>query len=486
MRHYGLRAIDSDRREGPARRSREAGWARVGQMGRVAVVAALVAGLGACTWTRGVLDPSNVNYRSAKTGPGLDVPPDLIGPKGDDRYVIPEAGTGKTYSDYSRDRRDRAGQAAQATAAAEADSASAGNTKTVLPAVEGARMARDGQIRWLVIDQAPEKVWPQVVAFWQAEGIALRDESPSQGTMDTEWVTRTEHPERRGLRGLFSRAIGSTYTTSMKDAYRTRVEPAPGGGTEIYVSQRALEEVVNSPAQDSTIWQPGPNRPELEVEMLRRMMLRIGHVTPAESRAAVAAISGSGPANAGAAGGAAAGGAAAVGGGAAAGGAAADASATASAATADAAASSPASPAGSPSAERSPVASRPERAVVFPEQGELNGLKVHEGFERAWREVGLAIDRVGFTVEDRDRSKGTYFVRYVDLDRRDPRQGALSRLFSGERKDLSGQRYQIRVAGDGSSASRVEIRNDNGITPATDADVRVANRIVALLHERMR
>ena len=463
MRHYGLRAIDADRREGPARRPLEARWTRVG---RVALVAALLAGLGACTWSRGVLDPSNVNYRGAKTGPGLDVPPDLIGPKGDDRYVIPEAGTGKTYSDYSRDRQDRAGQVAQAaqvTAAAGAAGASAGDAKTLLPSVEGARIERDGQIRWLVIDQAPEKVWPQVVAFWQAEGIALSDESPSLGTMDTEWVTRTEKPERTGLRGLFSRAIGSTYTTSMKDAYRTRVERASGGGTEIYVSQRALEEVVNSPRQDSTIWQPGPNRPDLEVEMLRRMMLRIGHVTPAESRAAVAAADGPAPANAAGTGSAAAGVAGAASG------------------TAIAPAVATANAAGSSSA-----GSRPERAVVFPEQGELNGLRVNEGFERAWREVGLAIDRVGFTVEDRDRSKGTYFVRYVDLDRRDPRQGALSRLFSGERKDLAGQRYQIRVAGDGGSASRVEIRGDNGTTPASDADVRVANRIVALLHERMR
>ena len=129
MRHYGLRAIDSDRREGPARGAQ---WARVG---RVAVVAALLAGLGACTWTRGVFDPSNVNYRGAKTGPGLDVPPDLIGPKGDDRYVIPESGTGKTYSDYSRDRQDRANQAAQANSATE--QASAIDSKTLLPSADG-------------------------------------------------------------------------------------------------------------------------------------------------------------------------------------------------------------------------------------------------------------------------------------------------------------------------------------------------------------
>ena len=43
-------------------------------------------------------------------------------------------------------------------------------------------------------------------------------------------------------------------------------------------------------------------------------------------------------------------------------------------------------------------------------------VEVDEGFDRAWRRVGLALDRVGFTVEDRDRVNGVYFVRYVDPD----------------------------------------------------------------------
>ena len=468
MRHFGLHAMAGSRRTGVTRGSRE--LARSSRIGRIVVVAALAGVMTGCSWMRDVLDPSNVDYKSAKTGPGLDVPPDLIGPRGDDRYVIPGAGTGKTYSDYSRDRQDRASQAAtQAPAGAVGGGAGTGGVgvlpaidpNALLPSTEGARIERDGQVRWLVVDQAPERVWPQVVAFWQAEGIPLRDESPALGTMETEWVTRGEQPERGGIRGLFSRAIGSTYTTSMKDAYRTRIERAAGGGTEIYVSQRALEEVVNSPRQDSTIWQPGPNRPELEVEMLRRMMLRIGRATVPESRAAVAGVAGVTPAAPGS-----------------------SAAPAAAAATAVAPAATPAPATASGRAAAEP--DRPDRAVVVSEQGGLNGLRVNEGFERAWREVGLAIDRIGFTVEDRDRSKGTYFVRYVDLDRRDPRQGALSRMFSGERKDLSGQRYQIRVAGDGGAATRVDVRGDAGDTPGTEADVRVANRIVALLHERMR
>ncbi len=473
MRDEGLRVDQAGRRGAGAmgqmgRRSAATLGRSASTMGRLALVVLLAGGLTACSWLRETLDPSNVDYKSAKSGPGLDVPPDLIGPRGDDRYVVPEAGRGKTYSDYSRDRIDQAQQAQQAQQQVEV--ATAAPSGTVLPSTEGARIERDGAMRWLVVDQPPERVWPQVVSFWEAEGMPLESQNPALGTMETEWVTRNERPERGGIRGVLSRAIGSTYTTSMKDAYRTRLERAPNGGTEIYVSQRALEEVVNSVRQDSTIWQPGPNQPDLEVEMLRRMMLRIGKVGVQESRDAVAAsAAGRGTAVAGAAGLAATGGLAAgnAAGGAAGGGAAAAGSAAAALATA-------------------PASDRPELATVVAEQGGLTGLRVNEGYERAWREVGLAIDRIGFTVEDRDRSKGTYFVRYVDLDRRDPRQGALSRLFSGERKDLTGQRYQIRVEGDGNDASRVAVRSDSGAVPTGDADVRVANRIVALLHERIR
>jgi hypothetical protein len=54
--------------------------------------------------------------------------------------------------------------------------------------------------------------------------------------------------------------------------------------------------------------------------------------------------------------------------------------------------------------------------------------QVDEGFDRAWRRVGLALDRAGFTVEDRDRTQGIYFVRYIN-DATETK-GFFSKLFS--------------------------------------------------------
>jgi outer membrane protein assembly factor BamC len=67
-------------------------------------------------------------------------------------------------------------------------------------------------------------------------------------------------------------------------------------------------------------------------------------------------------------------------------------------------------------------------------------LQVNEPFDRAWRRVGLALDRVGFTVEDRDRQKGVYFVRYADPESEMAMKdrGFLDRLFGSAPKAKPG------------------------------------------------
>jgi outer membrane protein assembly factor BamC len=111
---------------------------------------------------------------------------------------------------------------------------------------------------------------------------------------------------------------------------------------------------------------------------------------------------------------------------------------------------------------------------------------VQEGFDRAWRQVGLALDRTGFTVEDRDRSKGTFFVRYVDPQQDAESKGLFSRVFgSGDSRDLSARRYRIVVADD-QPGSRVGVLDEQGNPPATETDRRVAGQIVALLQEQLK
>jgi outer membrane protein assembly factor BamC len=110
-------------------------------------------------------------------------------------------------------------------------------------------------------------------------------------------------------------------------------------------------------------------------------------------------------------------------------------------------------------------------------------VEVDETFERAWRRVGLALDRSGFTVEDRNRADGVYFVRYVDSQAPDDR-GFFGRLFGAD-EGLRAQRYRIALVGgtvgtDGRTVVAVQAADG---TPLTTP---VGPRIAAVLLRELR
>lgn len=126
---------------------------------------------------------------------------------------------------------------------------------------------------------------------------------------------------------------------------------------------------------------------------------------------------------------------------------------------------------------------RPERARALT-GGPGAALQVDEPFDRAWRRVGLALDRAGFTVEDRDRAGGLYFVRYVDpgVEARESSQpGFFGRLLSpltGRHEATAAPaRYRIAVRADGDAHTTVAVLDAQGSPVADD----VGRRIVAAL-----
>ncbi|HQY28656.1 MAG TPA: outer membrane protein assembly factor BamC, partial [Burkholderiaceae bacterium] len=129
-----------------------------------------------------------------------------------------------------------------------------------------------------------------------------------------------------------------------------------------------------------------------------------------------------------------------------------------------------------------------ERARLV-DSGATQALDVREGFDRAWRRVGLALDRGGFTVEDRDRAQGLYYVRYIDPEveggRVAAKPGFLGRLFgtAKTRSDAS-QQFRIKVEGSGEQ-SQVTVQAPDG-KPVGDVDRRTAGRILALLYEQLK
>lgn len=114
----------------------------------------------------------------------------------------------------------------------------------------------------------------------------------------------------------------------------------------------------------------------------------------------------------------------------------------------------------------------------------INGqpvVQIDDGFDRAWRRVGLSLDRTGFTVEDRDRAQGVYFVRYVapTADKAEP--GFLGKLFGASKADAAPLKYRIAVVSQGASTTVSVL--DAGGKPDTSAN---AQRIVNVIADDLK
>ncbi|MCU0925065.1 MAG: outer membrane protein assembly factor BamC [Hydrogenophaga sp.] len=109
-------------------------------------------------------------------------------------------------------------------------------------------------------------------------------------------------------------------------------------------------------------------------------------------------------------------------------------------------------------------------------------VQLDDGFDRAWRRVGLSLDRTGFTVEDRDRAQGIYFVRYVASVAEPASKGFLSRIFGGATTEAAPSRYRVVVRGAGDNSSTVSVLDSQGQTEASAN----AQRIVQLLAEDLK
>jgi len=202
-----------------------------------------------------------VDYKTTRTLPPLEVPPDLTSlPDANLPAGAPAARA--TYSEFAAEK--KAAPAAATTAA---------EGSPVLPQVREIRMERDRQARWLNVQAMPEDLWPRVREFVAGAGFIIDRENPVAGVIETDW---TENRAKVGTGGqmLLAKWLGSLYSTGTRDRYRIRLERGQQPGTtEIYVAHQGMEEVVSRATTggepDATRWQPRASEADLEIEMLR-------------------------------------------------------------------------------------------------------------------------------------------------------------------------------------------------------------------------
>ena len=368
-------------------------------MTALAGAAALVCLMSGCS----SLEEDKINYKSAsKPLPTLEVPPDLTQLKRDSRYQI----GGSTSA------------LAIATGAATTSDRSTTDSQTATNKAGNARIERIGQQRILKVDLKADAVWEPLREFWKESGFTLNIEQPALGIMETDWAENRANVPQDFIRRSIGKLFDSLYSTGTRDKFRTRIERTDSG-LEITVTHRGLTEVFSNAAKESTTWTARPADPELEIEFLRRMMLKLGgtSLASAANSSQQAATSGANPSTAG----------------------------------------------GSTDVSLIKVGNQP-------------AIEIKDGFDRAWRRVGIAIDRTGFTVEDRDRGQGVFFVRYAPAGQADKEPGFFAKIFSSDKATPTLAKYRIAVTSKG-DVSTVVVQAADGL-PETSAN---AEKIIKLL-----
>ena len=387
---------------------------------RLAPLALALAGLAGCSSIGNLFGDDKVDYRSAaaKTQP-LEVPPDLTQLARETRYQ-PQAGVVSAS----------AVAANAATAASPAPAASAA-VAVAAAQLDGMRIERDGQQRWLVVPRSPEQLWPLLRMFWERNGFTLAVDNPQTGILETNWAENRAKLPNDVIRNTIGRLLGNLYDTGERDLYRTRIERT-AGGSEIYISHRGVVEAYTDERHESTAWRAAPPAPGLEAEMLSRLMLALaGHDEAAKAEPTAAATPGATPG---------------------------------------------ATPTAVPAAVQLPARAR---AIAG---ANTATMEVDEPFERAWRRVGLALDRGGFTVEDRDRAQGIYYVRYVDPTTAGTEEpGFFAKLFGSAKAQSGPVRYRIALEGRGDKTTIRVLTSAGAPEPGSNGQ-----RIVAQLVGELR
>jgi outer membrane protein assembly factor BamC len=187
-----------------------------------------------------------------------------------------------------------------------------------------------------------------------------------------------------------------------------------------------MQEVYTTQARDSTAWQNRPSDPYLEAEMLSRLMLKLGGKEDAAK-------------------------------------------------TVVAEAGKPA-----PATSVTKVGGEGQRVPRRPLSEVPDSLTVADGFDRAWRRVGLSLDRHGFTIEDRDRAAGLFYLRYADPEQAGKEEpNFFQKLFGA--KAPTPARYRVSVKADGDK-STVRILDDRSQAVTDDN----AKRILSLLMDDLK
>ena len=287
--------------------------------------------------------------------------------------------------------------------------AGGGGASPVLPSQESLRFERERDRAWLVVQGEPAAVWSEAREFWLENGFFIMQEDPAVGVLETDWVENTVSIPEDPIRRLISRVTPNIYSSAYRDRYRMRLERGEAPGTTEVFISHQGVEEIVKDPDDEASTIWGPRPSDPGLESI--MLKRMMIFLGVQPQQAEQLV-----------------------------------------------------------AEEKPAEDRAE--LIQKDSGQAV-LLLREDYSKAWRNVGIVLDRVDFAVEDRDRLQGLYYVRYNDPLKGQEDKGLLSKLaFWSSDDDREVQHFQIKVTDDGAD-TRVVVLNSEGEQETSVTAVRI-------------
>jgi len=304
-----------------------------------------------------VTAPDYVNSSKAEK---LQLPPDLSEYETSDTYNVPGAAT--SYTDFENQRNRKIEKV------------------ELLKDPEGIKLVKSGNFRWLIVNKSPDKIWPHLEDFWYEQGFNMKKTNRRLGIMETEWTTPENIEEELGIADTFDSWLDSLSGDDEKTKFRTRLERgSQTNSTEIYISHRnrdgvnteAMEAIARayegtynpSTAYQIPEYKSDDDPKEEAVPSGDKELTEVDMQINAEIMRRLLVFLGMQDLDA---------------------------------------------------KERIEKPQVIVKAKIVNNDGKA--IELYEPFDRSWRRVSIALDMIGFLTEDRDRSKGLYYVTYTDLD----------------------------------------------------------------------
>jgi len=312
--------------------------------------------------------------------------------------IPPELTKSKTQNRYSIPSKDGSNLSDYR---ADINAQAGGAQKRILPEVPNVTVRRDGIFRWLEIDLPVEEVWETVKQFWLEEGFIIASEDPESGILETDWAENRAKIGGGIITDALNKFAPMLVSSPERDKYRTRLERLSNEKTEVFLSHEGMALVASTadheldPRLGKGKWQYRARDPNLESEMLFRMVTAFG-LSSENSQIDNILV--------------------------------------------DEDASSGAGP-------------------VIIELKENKGdyfLILSHSFEQSWRKIGLILDSLDFSIEDKSREEGIFYIKYNDPDSRIKPKGLARLAFWRDRGHIV-MPYRISLAGS-ENAETTELR----------------------------